>query len=202
MSTSSVTPHAAVVEHWYDFICPFCYIAQDRNTLLRKRGVRVVERGMRIHPEIGPGGAPAGPRSGPAYDFLAHEAAAAGLPLRWTDRIPYSRTALAVAEWIEQADPGAGEAFRASVFTAYFAEGRDIEPPELLVALAQRAGVDPDRLREALATTAADEALARSEDLARARGVTGTPTWIEGDRAFSGLRSRAWFAQWADARPH
>jgi hypothetical protein len=27
------------VLHWYDFICPFCYIAQDRNRILRDNGV-------------------------------------------------------------------------------------------------------------------------------------------------------------------
>lgn len=51
----------------------------------------MVEHALQVHPEIGPGGTPAGPRSGMAYEFLAREAEAAGLPLRWTDRIPYSR---------------------------------------------------------------------------------------------------------------
>jgi hypothetical protein len=30
-----------LVLYWFDFICPFCYIAQDRNRILRKRGVTV-----------------------------------------------------------------------------------------------------------------------------------------------------------------
>jgi hypothetical protein len=85
------------VEHWFDFICPYCYVAQDRNRIFREHGIHVVEHALQIHPEIGPGGTPAGSRSGPAYEFLAREAEAAGLPLRWTDRmvtvlVPPART--------------------------------------------------------------------------------------------------------------
>lgn len=32
------------VEHWFDFVCPFCYVAQDRNRLLREHGIEVVSR--------------------------------------------------------------------------------------------------------------------------------------------------------------
>jgi hypothetical protein len=53
-----------------DFICPFCYIAPDRNRILRDAGVAVICQPMQIHPEIGLGGTPAPPRSGPMYEQL------------------------------------------------------------------------------------------------------------------------------------
>lgn len=192
----STTGTRVVTEHWFDFTCPFCYVAQDRNRVLREHGIQVVEHAIQIHPEIGPGGVVVGARSGPMYDFLASEAKAAGLPLRWTDRIAWSRPALGVAEWIEHTHPGASERFSASVFDAYFGAGKDIESPELLVALGEQAGVD---IRPALESAEADEALARSEALARAHGVTGTPTWIAGEQRVSGLRPREWFATWAES---
>ena len=40
-----------------------------------------------------------GPRDGPMYDHIALEAKAAGLPLKWRDRLPNSRMALAAVEW-------------------------------------------------------------------------------------------------------
>ena len=86
------------VLHWFDFICPFCYIAQDRNRILREAAVSVIDLPMQIHPEIGPGGALAPPRAGPMYDYLVEEARAAGLELNWSPRIPYSRSALAAAQ--------------------------------------------------------------------------------------------------------
>jgi predicted DsbA family dithiol-disulfide isomerase len=195
VGTAGTQSRIATAEHWFDFTCPFCYIAQDRNRVLRAHGIQVAEHAIQIHPEIGPGGVVVGPRSGPAYDFLASEAEAAGLPLQWTDRIAYSRPALGVAEWIGHTHPEASERFSASVFHAYFGEGMDIESPDLLVALGEQAGVD---IHPAL-RSAADEALTRSEALAHAHGVTGTPTWIAGAQRVSGLRTREWFADWAES---
>ena len=186
------------VDHWFDFICPYCYVAQDRNRALRERGLRVVEHALRVHPEIGPGGAVVGPRSGPAYEHLTREAEAAGLPLRWTDRIPYARPALAAAEWIRENLPEeVGERFRAAVFSAYFRDGLDIESADLLVEVAGQAGADAEAVRGALRSVAAGEALARSEARARRLGVTGTPAWVAATGAVSGLRPRQFFTDWA-----
>ena len=193
----SAVPEAVTVEHWFDVICPYCYVAQDRNRILRERGIRVAEHALQIHPEIGPGGIPAGPRSGPAYEFLAREAEAAGLPLRWTDRIPYSRPALAAFEWLHKTNPEVGERFAAAVFAAYFADGLDIESLDPLVGRAERAGGDANALRAALASTEANDALTRSEVLAHQNAVVGTPTWIAGGQRISGLRPRQWFDDWA-----
>jgi predicted DsbA family dithiol-disulfide isomerase len=189
----------AKAEHWFDFVCPHCYIAQDRNRILREHGIHVIEHAVQIHPEIGPGGITAGPRTGPTYDFLALEAAAAGLPLRWTDRIACSRPALAAFEWLAATRPEAGERFAAAVFAANFADGLDIESEDLLFSLAEQAGGDADGLRAAWDSAAPNHALTRSEALAALYGVTGTPTWLIADRAFSGLRPREWFLDRAAA---
>jgi predicted DsbA family dithiol-disulfide isomerase len=189
----------ATVEHWFDVICPYCYVAQDRNRILREHGIHVVEHALQIHPEIGPGGTPAGPRTGPAYEFLAREAEAAGLPLSWTNRIPYSRPALAAFEWLHKANPDVGERFAAAVFAAYFGDGLNIESDDLLVSLAEQAGGDAKGLRAALASAEANDALTRSEVVAHQNGVVGTPTWIASGQRISGLRPRQWFEDWAAA---
>ncbi|GAA5125745.1 DsbA family oxidoreductase [Pseudonocardia adelaidensis] len=192
----SVVP-AVTVEHWFDFICPHCYVAQDRNRILRRHGLHLVGHALQIHPEIGPGGAFVGPRSGPTYEFLAREAELAGLPMRWTDRIPYSRPALAAFEWLRGSRPEVAERFATAVFDAYFGEGLDIESDDLLVRLAEEAGGDGDALRAARAS--AEAALVQSEHLARERGVTSTPTWIAGSQRISGVHPRRWFEDWAAA---
>lgn len=185
-----------IVEHWFDFICPYCYIAQDRNRVLRAHGIEVVEHGLQIHPEIGPGGTTVGPRVGPTYDFLAQEAAAAGLPLNWTDRIGYSRSALAAYEWLRASGPEVADRFAEAVFTAYFANGQDIESEDLLAKLAAEAGGDADGLLAVLTTTA-DGLLVQSEHRAAQYGVQSTPTWIADGKRLSGLQPRDWFEQWA-----
>src|SRR4051812_47712636 len=79
------------VLHWYDFLCPFCYVAQSRNEMLRHRGFLVVELPFEVHPEIPRGGAEAGPRNGLVYKNLEREARQAGLVLHWPARLPNTR---------------------------------------------------------------------------------------------------------------
>ena len=98
---------ARTVLHWYDFICPFCYVDQQRNTILLRRGLDVVELPFQAHPEIPAGGIAVGPRDGPMYAMLEREAKAAGLPLRWPRRLPNTRSALAAAEWTRRFQPRA-----------------------------------------------------------------------------------------------
>src|SRR5215468_5539089 len=48
------------VLHWYDFLCPFCYVGQHRTAIFVRHGLRVAELPFQAHPDIPPGGVPAG----------------------------------------------------------------------------------------------------------------------------------------------
>ena len=39
------------VLHWYDFLCPFCYIGQSRHAVLVQYGFHLVELTFRSHSE-------------------------------------------------------------------------------------------------------------------------------------------------------
>jgi predicted DsbA family dithiol-disulfide isomerase len=182
------------VLHWFDFICPFCYIAQDRNRILRDAGVAVIDLPMQIHPEIGPGGAPAPPRSGPMYEQLAEAAREAGLELTWSCRIPYSRSALVAAEMVRVTQPESHQAFLAAVFQAYFALGKDIEDPAVIAECAEHAGIDPTAFTDETTSGVAENELRYGERRAREHHITATPSWLVNDeRLIVGLRSRAFF---------
>src|SRR5262249_55294150 len=71
-----------VVLNWYDFICPFCYVGQQRNAILDRHGFDVVELPFQAHPDIPTGGIIAGPRTGSMYVMLEREAKEAGLKLK------------------------------------------------------------------------------------------------------------------------
>jgi predicted DsbA family dithiol-disulfide isomerase len=182
-----------VVLHWFDFICPFCYIAQDRNRILCDAGVAVIDLPVQIHPEIGPGGVPAPPRNGPVYDQLAEAARDAGFELNWPSRIPCSRPALAAAEAVRTHQPESHQAFSAAVCRGHFALGQDIEDPAVIAACAEGAGVDPLEFASETTSGAAEDELRHAERQARAYRVTGTPSWLVADRLIVGLRSRAFF---------
>lgn len=176
------------VLHWFDFICPFCYVGQRLNEVLSRRGLEVVHLPFQIHPEIPPGGVAAGPRSGPMYGALEREAAQAGLPLNWPPRLPDTRTALSAAEWARRRRPEASEEFNRGLFAAHFALGEDVGDTEVILRHARAAGIDTDVLGAALADGSAEAALAGAERVGGRFGVRATPTWLIAGELVSGLR--------------
>src|SRR4051794_4134579 len=133
---------ARPVLHWYDFVCPFCYVGQHRTALLVRHGLRVVELPFQIHPDIPPGGIAAGPRTGPIYAMLERESKEAGLPPHWPPRLPNTRRALATAEWVRRHQPRAFPQLHQQLFAAHFALGEDLEDPAVLDRHARESGVD------------------------------------------------------------
>lgn len=49
---------AGTVLHGYDFICPLCYVGQQRKTILSRHGLRVAEMAFEAHADIRPEGFP------------------------------------------------------------------------------------------------------------------------------------------------
>jgi len=189
------------VLHWYDFICPFCYIAQNRNAILTGIGLDVVELPFSAHPEIPPGGIAVGPRSGPMYAMLEREARSVGLPLRWPHRLPNSRKALAAAEWVRRNQLHAFPDLRRGLFEAHFVLGEDLEDPAVIDRHAASSKVGLAELHAALADERPDRAVTEAEAAGRRLGVTGTPSWLLGGRLIVGLRPAAEFIGLAnDAR--
>jgi predicted DsbA family dithiol-disulfide isomerase len=44
------------VLHWYDFLCPFCYVGQSRTAILIRHSLDVVELPFQAHPDTLPAG--------------------------------------------------------------------------------------------------------------------------------------------------
>lgn len=185
------------VLHWYDFICPFCYIGQQRNAILVQYGLHVVELAFQAHTEIPSGGIPAGPRNGPMYAMLEHEAREAELPLRWPKRLPNTRLALAAAEWIRRHHESAFPQLHKALFAAHFVLGEDLEDPGVIDRHAGAAGIDIADLHAALADGSAAGALEDADRLGRKYGVQGTPAWLFAQGMITGLRGVAEFERLA-----
>ncbi|MER7442515.1 DsbA family oxidoreductase [Micromonospora avicenniae] len=186
------------VLHWFDFICPFCYVGQQRNEILERRGLEVVHLPFQIHPEIPDGGVEAGPRTGPMYEALEREAAEAGLPLNWPRRLPNTRKALTAAEWIRRSRPDVSGDFNRALFAARFELGEDIGDRAVVERHAAEVGVDLDALRSALDDGSALAFLAESESLGARLGVRATPTWLIAGELVSGLLPRQEFERLAE----
>jgi predicted DsbA family dithiol-disulfide isomerase len=186
------------VLHWYDFICPFCYIGQSRDRIFEHRGFAIAHLAFEIHPEIPSDGKFLGPRNGEMYVRLQEEAEEAGLPLHWPERLPNSRMALASAEWVRRTRPDAFGEFARSLFAAHFADGADIGSQDVVRERARAANLNVDEMRRALADESAYLLVNETEMLGRQAGVRGTPAWLVGGKLIAGLLPQNTFVQLAE----
>jgi predicted DsbA family dithiol-disulfide isomerase len=73
-------------------------------------------------------------------------------------------------------------ALKHALFSAYFTDGRRLDDAEVLIAVAQAAGLDPDAARQVLTSGRyADEVRAAERDW-QARGISSVPAVIINDR--------------------
>lgn len=189
----AIPPGPRTALHWFDFICPFCYVAQSRNQILTGFGLEVVHLPFQIHPEIPPGGVEAGPRNGPMYRSLEQEAAKAGLPLNWPPRLPNSRTALSASEWVRRHRPDASETFNSALFAVHFDLGEDLGDINTIMHHAAEVGIDTQILRGALADGSAQAALVEAESAGAWADVRATPTWLIAGQVISGVQPESEF---------
>jgi predicted DsbA family dithiol-disulfide isomerase len=187
------------VLHWYDLLCPFCYVGQQRNSIFETSGVQVVQLPFQAHPDIPAAGRALGTRRGPMYARLEAEARAAGLPLVWPERLPNTRMALAAAEWARRHAIQSFPAFEKALFAAHFAFGEDLGDPHVIDRHANEAGVDVDAMHVSLDSGAAYALVDQSEALGRRLGVDGTPAWLVAGQLLQGLYPREVFEQLARA---
>ncbi|HEX6545915.1 MAG TPA: DsbA family protein [Bryobacteraceae bacterium] len=187
------------VLHWYDFLCPFCYVGQSRTAILRRHGLDVVELPFQAHPDIPANGVPVGPRRGEMYSQLERGAKEAGLFLNWPSRLPNTRHALAAAEWVRRHQPHKFAPFQKALFTAHFVAGEDLGNTAIIERHAAELGIDLDAFHAAWLDGTALGAVNESEALGRQHGVRGTPAWLIGQRLISGLLPASEFERLAAA---
>jgi predicted DsbA family dithiol-disulfide isomerase len=185
---------------WYDFICPFCYVGQQRTRILADAGVSVAQLPFQAHPDIPIEGVAAGPRTGPMYAMLAREAADAGLPLTWPSRLPNTRLALTAAEWLRDGDQARFARLHERLFAAHFANGEDLGDPAVIDRHLRFVGADPLSFWTAVDDGSAQAAVDEAEALGRSLGVQGTPAWLVGQRLINGLMPALEFERLAGDR--
>jgi predicted DsbA family dithiol-disulfide isomerase len=123
-------------------------------------------------------------RSGPIHDM----AASVGLPMTGRDWISNSRPALEAAEFVKEHAPEHFDAYHHAVFSAYFAEGRDIGDVEVLKEIANGIGIDADAMAQAVADGSYRQRVDEDYQLAQRIGFSGVPAFILGNRAIVGAQ--------------
>ena len=179
-----------------DPICPWCMIGKARlDRALEARPVhpfRIEWHPFQLNPEMPPDGMDRrayledkfGGKAAAAEAYARVEAAAreSGIEIDWstTARTPNTLDAHRLIHWAGL--EGRQTPVVAALFRAYFREGRDIGDADTLADIADSAGMDAAVTRRLLMTDADRADIAARDAHARARGVTGVPTFIVAER--------------------
>ena len=167
------------VELYYDYSCPYAYLASTQiEALCARTGAELVWRPMLLGGVFRALGLPDGPALSPAKARLNHLdmhrwADSFGVPLVMPPLHP-NRTVLALRATLA-AEDGAPAAAKA-LFRAYWALGRDVSRPEVVGEALGEAGLDGPALLRRAEEPSIKEALRARTDEAVARGVFGAPT--------------------------
>ena len=179
-----------------DVVCPWCYVGKaylDRALEARPDHPFAIEwHPFQLNPDMPAGGMSrqdylelkfGGPEGAArAYAPLVDHATAAGVALNH-DLIrttPNSFDAHRLIHWAGL--EGRQTPVVSALFRAYWTEGRDIGDHATLADIAGQAGLDRAMIQRLLASDADREGIRARDTHARARGVSGVPTFIIAER--------------------
>jgi predicted DsbA family dithiol-disulfide isomerase len=111
---------------------------------------------------------------------------AEGLPYGRRTHTHNSRLAQELGKWADT-QPG-GEAIHDALYRAYFVDARNIGDPEILVEIAQAAGLSGDEARAVLNERRFKDAVDADWAKSHAYGVTGVPTFVAARRGVVGAQ--------------
>ena len=193
---------AAPVDFYFEFSSPYGYIASQLADDFEKRiGRPLAWRPFLLGPVFkATGGAPlvAIPMKGEysKRDFL-RSARMHGVPYRQPSKFPIGTVAAMRAfYWASDHDPAKARAFAKALYTAYFADGKDISAPATVLDVAKSVGLDTDALANALEDPALKERAKREVDAAIAAGVFGSPFFVVDGEPFWGVDRLPMLEQW------
>ncbi len=192
------------IQIWSDVVCPWCYIGTTNlQQALVGIDADITFRSFQLDPS-----APTepmrtlqylsgryGPQAQEMMDQVTQVAARAGLEYHlrdsWSGQTLDAHRLLHLA-----AAEGVQVALAHRFFAAQFTQGRSLFETESLVGLCVDCGLDPDRVREVLATNEYADAVSGDIEQARRYGITGVPFVVLDDRlAVSGAQSPEVFVQ-------
>ncbi len=177
-----------------DVSCPWCIIGLRglEEALARLDGTIQAEihfQPFELNPDMAPEGQNIVEHIGQKYGstpaqsaanrkMIRERAAALGFTMAMSDqsRIYNTFDAHRLLHWAEE--EGRQSALKHALFTAYFTEGKSPADHEVLIAAAEKAGLDGAAARTVLASGRYAEEVRRAEQLWRSRGIDAVPAIV------------------------
>jgi len=183
----------SVLEFWYEFASTYSYPAAMRvERLAGDAGLTVRWRPFLLAPIFGAQGWTDSPfniypvKGRYMWRDLERICAREALPLKLPPvRFPQNGLKAARLALAGEAE-GWTPAFTRAIYTANFAEQKDISDDATLTAILTRLGVDATRAMDAANTSQNKAKLKTQTDNAIARGLFGAPSFVVGDELFWG----------------
>ncbi len=168
---------------YYDYVCPYCYIATTRlQRLGGELGFEVEWRGIEIHPELPPQGVRRRetPRGRALEEYLRLVAETEGVEISLPGFVTNTRPALELSELAK--DLGLFGELHGALYRAYFVEGVNIGMPNEVARVAVRAGLDAHAVGRAIKNRTMRERVEENVRAAERDMVLGVPTcvWEDG----------------------
>jgi len=181
-------PNPTNLKVFTDFVCPWCYLSTPRvDTLRRKFEIEVEWLFFPLHPATPAEGlllkdlfAGRGMDLDAAHARLKNLMAAEGLQFNQRTHTYNSRLAQELAK--------AYGVVRDALYKAYFEDGKNIGDIEVLVGVADLAGIPADAARQVLIERTFKDAVDADWEQARRYGITGVPSFIAGNQKLVGAQ--------------
>jgi predicted DsbA family dithiol-disulfide isomerase len=181
-------PNPTSLKAFTDFVCPWCYLSTPRvEKLRRKFEIDVEWVFFPLHPATPAEGlllkdlfAGRGMDLDAAHARLKNLMDAEGLQFNQRTHTYNSRLAQELAK--------AYGGIRDALYKAYFEDGKNIGDIEVLVGVAESAGIPADAARQVLIERTFKDAVDADWERARQYGITGVPSFIAGDQKLVGAQ--------------
>ncbi len=184
-----------------DIVCPWCFIAKRRlgQALQSLQGPSVVRwHPMQLYPDIPAEGQDSdvflrekfgtAPAIAAGMERLSNEGALLGIHFDF-DRIRRVPNTLDAHRLLASAGPAQQEQLVESLFHGFFEQGLDIADRDVLLALADEAGINPPEAHTILDDERTLEAVVEEQQRLRQLGLSGVPKILLNRRvAISGAR--------------
>ena len=196
-----------------DIACPWCYIGEAHlaAALAQRPGLSVERRWrpFQLQPGLPREGAPRDPffeqkfggaeAMAAAFDHVTRAGQEAGLTFRFDRLAGAPNTADAHRLVLLGATYGRAWETADALFEGYFADGRDLNDAQDLVAIAEHAGLPGADARALLGDDRFDADVRQSQEVAARSGISGVPLYLfDGQFALSGAQPVAAFVQALD----
>ncbi|MGZ5091536.1 MAG: DsbA family protein [Burkholderiales bacterium] len=180
------------IDFYFDFSSPYGYFASAKiDDIAARHGRAVTWRPIllgAVFKITGQQPLPTIPLKGNyAKRDLERSARLLGLPFQLPTKFPIAGTAPSRAFYsVTVRDPALAANLARELYSAYFAEDRDISAPEVTADVAAKLGIDKDGISQAMNDAAVKDRLRREVDAAIGLGVFGSPYIIIDGEPFWG----------------